>query len=182
MRITVSGLIGCGKSTLSKSLCRHFSLSYFSTGDIFREMARSSGMTLEEFSSYAESRPEIDRGIDQRSISFMRENDNIVADSRLSGWLSYRHDIPAIRIWLSADLDVRVKRVAGREGGTLEEVRERIIERENSEIKRYMDFYSIDLLSMKPYHIVMNTNDLDAQQVFSGIIKKMEEGIPWTDS
>ena len=182
MRITVSGQIGCGKSTLSRYLCDHFSLDYFSTGDIFRDMASKSGMTIEEYSIYAEKNPSVDRSIDDQSISFLRTKDNVVADSRLSGWLTYRNGIRAVRIWLSASLDERVRRVAGREKGTLDDVRRRIVERENSELRRYMEFYSIDMSSMEPYHIVINTDNLNAEQVFSIVLKKMEEIDPWTVS
>lgn len=182
MRITVSGQIGCGKSTLSKALCDHFSMDYFSTGDIFREMAGKSGMSLEEYSRYAESNPSIDRSIDDQSISFLRRNDNVVADSRLSGWLTYRNGIDAIRIWLSASLEERVRRVSGREKGSPEEIRMRIVEREESEIRRYREFYSIDMSSMEPYHIVVLTDGLGAEEVLSIVLKKMEETGSWTVS
>ena len=63
--IAISGLHGCGKSTFAKLLAEEFNLRYFSTGYGFRQLSKERGMSLEEFTTYAENNPSIDEELDR---------------------------------------------------------------------------------------------------------------------
>ncbi|MEM3569073.1 MAG: AAA family ATPase, partial [Candidatus Jordarchaeales archaeon] len=142
MVITISGLHGTGKTTQAKFLAKRFGLRYVSAGEIMRKMAEERGISLEEFSRIAENDPLIDRQIDERMIS-EAEKGNVVLDGRLTAWMA--GDKADIKILLTAPLDIRVERIAKREGKSIEEALKETVIREESEKKRFMDIYGIDV-------------------------------------
>jgi cytidylate kinase len=162
MRITVSGPPGSGTTTLAKALSSRFDLEHVSSGDVFRSMARERDMSLAEFGRVAEEDPEIDREIDERQAEIARENDDIVLEGRLSGWMAEDADM---RVWLDAPLDVRAERVAEREEQTVKEARVEIEEREASESKRYQEIHGIDINDLSVYDLVVDTSIWDKDGV-----------------
>lgn len=162
MRITVSGPPGSGTTTLAEAISSRFDLEHVSSGDVFRSMAREREMSLAEFGRVAEEDPEIDREIDERQTEIGRENDDIVLEGRLSGWMVEDADL---RVWLDAPVEVRAERVAEREGQTVEEASDEIEEREASESKRYQEIHGIDIDDLSIYDIIIDTSTWDKDGV-----------------
>ncbi|MBN2250849.1 MAG: AAA family ATPase [Candidatus Altiarchaeota archaeon] len=153
MIITIGGSVGSGKTTLAKELAEKFGMKHISAGVIMREMAKRKKMSLMEFSRYAESDPKIDKMIDGKQKEKASAGNSVV-DGRLSA-----HFLEAdLRIWLDASLDVRAERVACREGISESGAREHILEREESERKRYLEIYGIDLCDMSVYDLVIRND------------------------
>jgi len=171
--ITIGGLPGSGTTTVAKILKEKLGLPYVYAGDMFREMAKEYGMTLAEFSSYCERHPEIDRELDKKQELILALG-NVILEGRLAGWISYRNNIPAFKIWLECDEDERIRRVVEREGGEFEDVKKQIREREKSEKKRYMDFYGIDMGDLSIYDVVIDTTSIPPQKVVEKIIEEMD--------
>ncbi|RLG86714.1 MAG: cytidylate kinase, partial [Thermoprotei archaeon] len=71
--IAVSGPPGSGKTTLAQNLARALGLRYFSTGIVFRELAKKKGLSLEKLSQLAEANHSIDRYIDSQTINEARK-------------------------------------------------------------------------------------------------------------
>jgi len=151
--IAVSGLHGSGRSTHAKRLAEALGLRYVSSGTIFREMAEERGLTLEEMSRLTEEEPELDKLIDERAREESRRG-GVVVDATLSGWMC---EDPDLRIFLTAPLEARVRRIANREGITLEEAREETQVRAESERERFMAFYGVDVSDLSVYDLVLNT-------------------------
>lgn len=172
MRITVSGTIGSGKSTVAKMLAEKTGYAYISGGDMFRKTASLAGMSVEEFNLYAEKHPEIDREQDKVILETLKSEEKIIFDSRLSGWIAYRNDLVAFRIYITAEMEERIARVVRREGGSPDSVRSRIMERETSEKKRYMEFYDIDVDSTDIYDLVIHSDDLKPEEVTDIILEQ----------
>ena len=171
MRITVSGPPGSGTTTLAEALSSRFDLEHVSSGDVFRSMARERDLSLAEFGRVAEQDPEIDREIDERQTEIGHENDDIVLEGRLSGWMVEGADL---RVWLDAPVEVRAERVAEREGQTPEEARDEIKEREASESKRYQEIHGIDIDDLSIYDLVVDTSTWDQEGVADVVTAAVE--------
>jgi cytidylate kinase len=155
MLITISGPPGSGKSTNAARLAAEFGFDHVSGGDTFREMAAERGLSPVEFNELAEDDEQIDRDLDRRLRETAVEGDELVLESRLAGWLAGDH--ADIRVWLDAPLDVRVDRIVDREQKTFAVAREETRRREESEAKRYRDYYNIDIHDRSIYDVVINT-------------------------
>lgn len=168
MKITISGPIGSGKSTVGRLLAKLFDYEFFSGGYFFREQAKEHSMSVEEFNVYAEEHPEIDIKQDNMIVEFLRSHDNVVVESRLAGWMCHLKNIPAFKVFLTASFETRLSRIVKREGqsATLAEM---LRIREESEKKRYLELYSIDYGSTSLYDLVIESDDMTAQKVAEAI-------------
>lgn len=155
--VAISGLHGAGKSTTAKALAKRFrGLRYVCAGDIFRELIKEKGLTLEEGQRYAELHPSIDQMIDRKIADAAREG-KVLIDARLAGWLAKRADL---KVFLTAPIKVRVKRIAQREGRSYRDVYDETVKREKSEAKRFKKLYNIDVNDYSVFDIVLNTERL----------------------
>ena len=136
-------------------------------GDVFREEARSRGLSVEELSSEAKEDPGVDRHLDdllQKRMS-SPESPEIV-ESRLSGWWAHKNDIDCLRVWVSVSEKERARRIQKREGGEFEDCLQRSQKRQEDDMERYSSLYGIDLDDMSPYHLVIDADRKDEFQVF----------------
>ena len=173
MKLTISGPIGSGKSSVGKKLASLLEYEFFSGGTFFRQLAAQYNMSLEEFNVYAETHIDIDKQQDSLILGFMRNNDNVVVESRLVGWICFSNSIDSFRIFIDAPFETRVKRVSGREQSDSGKIRALVREREESEIKRYREFYGIDYRDEKYYDLIINTENLSVEQVVNEIYDKI---------
>jgi cytidylate kinase len=155
MLITISGPIGSGKSTAARALADELGYDHVSGGDIFRSLADDRGYTPLEFNKLAEEDDQIDRDLDRRLRETAREDDDLVLESRLAGWMAGEY--ADIRVWLDAPEDVRAARVADREDVPLEEARRTLHARAESEAHRYRVYYDIDFADRSIYDLTVNT-------------------------
>jgi cytidylate kinase len=155
MLITVSGPGGSGKSTLAATLADRLGYDHVSGGDIFRDIAAERDLSPLELNKLAEKDDQIDRDLDRRLRSTARDNDDLVLESRLAGWMA--GDYADLRLWLDAPLDVRAARIADREDKDVETAREETVARADSEQLRYEEYYGIDIEDLTIYDLVVNT-------------------------
>ncbi|MFP3950909.1 MAG: (d)CMP kinase [Candidatus Bathyarchaeia archaeon] len=166
--ITVSGLHGAGRSTQAKRIAEEFDLRYISTGMVFREMANSRDLNLEDMSRLAERDDEFDTYLDARAKDESKRGD-VVIDATLSAWMA---EDPDIKIFLKAPFEERVRRIAERECRDIEEIREETRIRERSERKRFLRYYEIDINDLTIYDVVLNTLPYDVEST-ANILKKI---------
>jgi len=166
MIVTVSGEIGAGKSTVARQLANALGLRYLSAGEALRGEARRRGMSLAALGRLAEQDPAIDKALDEMQVAAARAGD-ILVDSRLSGWLVGGD----LRIWLRAPLEVRVGRVAARDGVDLETALREVQAREACEHRRYREIYQIDLSDLSPYHVIVDTGMWSADDIVDALLQ-----------
>ena len=155
MLITISGPIGSGKSTVAADLAEALSYEHVSGGDIFRELADERGYTPLEFNKLAEEDDAIDRDLDRRLRRTARERDEVILESRLSGWMAGEY--ADLKFWFDAPEEVRAQRVADREDQDYDEALSEMRARAESEYTRYLEYYDIDFEDRSIYDLSLNT-------------------------
>jgi predicted cytidylate kinase len=167
--ITISGLPGTGKSTVAQLLQQHLGLRYVYSGEIFRKLAEKHNMSLEEFGRYCESHPEIDQELDDYQLNVLQQG-NVIVEGRVSGWLAFQKDIPAVKILLTADIAIRATRIVKRESGDLQKRKQEILKREKSEATRYKNYYGIDVSDTSIYDLIIDTGDKTPAEILHLIL------------
>lgn len=164
MRITISGGPGSGTTTLGKALAEKYGLRYVSAGEFFRACAAERNLDLASFGKLAKEDPTIDKEVDERQKTFAKENDNIILEGRLAGWMVEEADL---KILLWASQKCRATRIAERESITPERSYELTVERERCEAERYMAYYDIDINDTTPYQLVLSSERFNQEQVLN---------------
>ena len=162
MIITVGGLAGTGTTTTAEGLSEKLDIPYISAGFVFREMAAERGMSVLEFSEFAEGNDDIDKEIDKRQAEKAKSSENLIIEGRLS---AYFVDNADLRIWLFTPFDVRSKRIAQREDKSVDVAKDEIIIREKSEALRYKEIHNIDISNMDIYDIIINTDSFNPESI-----------------
>lgn len=175
-KISITGDLGSGKSTVCRYLKEKFGLKVYSIGQIQRSMAEKYNMDTYAFNKYMEKHPEIDEEIDTELEKIGRRDEAMVLDSRMA-W----HFVPdSFKVFLSVDPDEAAKRVMKDYRGDVEayssteEAKIRLIERKQSENLRYMVKYGVDCSNPLNYDMIIDSTNLSPEQVAETIIAKLE--------
>ncbi|MFO8110399.1 MAG: AAA family ATPase [Thermoplasmata archaeon] len=167
--VTISGLPGSGTSTAAKLLSKKTGMSVLNSGDIFRNLAKEYGVSLEEFSKMAEKDPSFDLELDSRMIKLAEPG--VILEGRLTGQMLHKEGMDPFKVWIEAPLDVRIKRIAGREGLELSYIRQQVMQREKSEFKRYDEYYDIDLADKEIYDLVISSEKYRPEEIVERIME-----------
>lgn len=154
--VAIGGPPGSGKSTAGRRVAEALGLDYRSAGEVFRAEAKAHGMDLEEFGHFAETHPEIDRGLDEAMQALARPG--VLLDGRVQAALCRLRGRPVYAIVVVAEEDERARRVAARDHQSVEEALRRMRERAASERVRYRAFYDLDPEGETPDLLVDSTH------------------------
>jgi cytidylate kinase len=179
MLITISGPIGSGKSTVAASLAEALSYDHVSGGDIFRQLADERGYTPLEFNQLAEEDEDIDRDLDRRLRRTAKEEDDLILESRLSGWMAGEY--ADLKFWFDAPEETRAERVAEREGRNFEDALSEMRARATSEYTRYLEYYDIDFDDRSIYDLSLNTARWGPEEVMTIVQTAIETYEPDRD-
>lgn len=172
MVITISGPHGAGKSTYAKEIAKALNLRYVSSGSIFRKFAKESGCNLEDFSKACEKNMDIDHKIDKITIEEAMKGD-VVLDGQLVSWMA--KDYSNISIYVTASMDTRIKRIAGRDGIDFTKACKETTARTKSEIHRFKRMYKIDITNRDIYDLILSTDRISKQKCIRILIAACTE-------
>jgi cytidylate kinase len=141
---------------------------------MFRDLATKRGIPLEELAESLEKNPNTEREIDNRLIEAGR-NDDVLIESRTMGWI-FPTDLPATRIWLTCDLEERLRRVQTREHHPRSA--ENLLRREASDNRRYRALYEIEPEDYSPFDLVLDTTRLSVDEVVERIEAFVQNAVP----
>ncbi|MBQ7386714.1 MAG: (d)CMP kinase [Clostridia bacterium] len=175
-KISLAGDLGSGKSTVSAILIERIGAKYYSTGAIVRSIAEKRGMSVVELNVYMETHPEIDHEIDDGLAALSDVDELLIIDSRLA-WHFTRG---TFKVYLSTDIETSALRImsANRQGEHASSLDATIAEtrsRRNSEKKRYMEQYGLDIKNLDNYSLVVDTTNATPDEVAERIILSFEE-------
>ncbi len=161
--ITIAGKPGSGKSTTSNKVASALSYEHFSSGDLFRAIAKDKGIDINEINTLAESEKSIDHAVDEKLQEMGRTKSDLVIDSRMA-W----HWMPeSFKVYLDLDLNEAAKRIISTMNPERLEVEkipsnptkytESLQNRLDSETKRYQDLYQANPYDTNNYDLVVDT-------------------------
>ena len=174
-KISLAGDLGSGKSTVSEILINRIGAEYYSTGAIVRSIAAKRAMTVVELNLYMETHPEIDNEIDDGLKQLASLPKPLVIDSRMA----WHFTEGTFKVYLSTDTEVSAFRImsANRQGehcATLEATVADTKARRNSERKRYMTQYGVDIKDLTNYSVVVDTTDATPDEVAECILSSFD--------
>jgi cytidylate kinase len=170
--VTVSGPHGTGKSTYAKALATALGLRYVCAGDMFRDLAKERGVTLESFSKMAAEDPAIDRAIDERTRVEAKKG-GVVIDAQLGAWMA--KDVADVKLLIVAPDDVRFRRIAERDGIPVEEARKQTLAREGIQRERYREYYGLDVSDLSIYDLKIDTGAYPIEKAKSIVIENVRK-------
>ncbi len=176
VKISLAGDLGSGKSTVSAILIERLGAEYYSTGRVVREIADRLEMSIAELNCYMETHPEIDTEIDDGIRALSDDPRNLVIDSRMA-WHFTRG---TFKVYLTTDIETAATRImlANRKGEhreSLEETVRETRERRESERRRYLAQYGVDITDLSNYSLVVDTTALSPEQIAELIISALEK-------
>ena len=181
--ITICGGLGSGKSSTAKLVAEKLGFRHFSSGDLFRQVGLEMELSINEINKKAETSPEIDKKTDEK-LRNLRNEDKLVIDSRTA-----YHWIPeSFKVYLDLSPEIAKDRVVNslkenplrqqsEQVATPEEAYKKIMERFESEQKRYWDLYKINNSDKKNYDLVVDTNKSNLKQVVDIIVLEYKKWI-----
>lgn len=183
--ITIAGKPGSGKSTTARLLAEELGYDRFSSGDLFRAIAKERGVDINTINQLAETEREIDHAVDERLRQIGTHDDCLVIDSRMA-W----HWMPqSFRVYLDLDLEAAAARIIAHmdpERRAVEHVPEEpadyaaLLEaRLASEIKRYQNLYQVNPYDPENYDLVINTADCEPATVAATVREQFQA---WLES
>lgn len=172
--MTITGLPGTGTSSAAHAVANELGFAYFSSGSLFRAIAKRRGVSVEELNRIAESSKEIDDEVDD-ALRALGEQEGLVIDSRIA-----YHWIPdSFKVCLAADPMIAAERIyahivtSGRESQHAESVQEVFDlgnQRRESEQRRYLDRYGIDVADDSPFDLRIDSGNKGLDAVVEEIL------------
>lgn len=179
--ICISGMAGTGKSTLSKKLAAKYHLKYYSGGDALRALAAKEGYDASSlgfwespeglrFLERREKDAKFDKTVDDKLLECAKGG-NVLLDSWTMAWLLKS----GFKIWLLASMEKRAERVAQRDKLPVDEALRMLKQKEKKTKAIYKQLYGFDLgEDFKPFDLVLDTNNLNEEEVFQVLCNVIE--------
>ncbi len=181
--IIFSAMASAGKSSIARMVADKYKLKFHDAGDILKFIAKDEGFKVtenedwwdtEEGMRFLKKRSEdqsFDKKIDKKLIELAEEG-NAVFTSWTLPWIYGK----GISVWLHASVEVRAKRLAGRDNIPYEEALKLIKERDEKNNKLYKSLYNIDYGNdLKPFDIIIDTDNMSKQNVLENVSKAIDK-------
>jgi len=174
--ICVCGMTGCGKSTVAKKLAERYGLRYLSGGDALKAIAIEAGYKPAEVGwwetdagmRFLRQRMEVsefDKKVDGKLLELAKQG-NVVLDSWTMPWLLKK----GFKVWLEVSSKVRARRLAVRDGISIERASEVLRLKDESTKAIYKSLYGFDLGNdFSPFDFILDANELSADEVFKAV-------------
>lgn len=156
--ITVSGVSGVGKGTITETVAKDLGLQKIVMGDIFRSIAKQRNMGLENFSAVRED--EIDYEIEKTCLELAMAG-NVVLDGRMTGMAAGNN--ADCRLLVECEMGKKSLRVAKRENISPQEATTRLKARDASDSAKYLQLYGFDCSDRSFYDAIIDTTNMDIE-------------------
>lgn len=175
-RISLTGDLGSGKSTVGKIIADQKGCEMYSTGKICRAIAQRLGIDdIKEMNVYMKTHPEVDKQIDDGLVALSDRAGNLIVDSRMA----WHFTKPTFKTYLTCSIDVAADRIFrdGREGektASVEAMKQNNRQRKQEENGRYFALYGVNIYDMTNYDLVVDTTEQTPETVAKAVIAGCE--------
>ncbi len=168
--ILLSGLPVSGKSTLCKRLANHYGWDTHSVGDIVKAKylaINPQDTVFSGLSAWWKTTPPAENLQFNLDLKEIVRCGNVVADSR---YIHYCSDLPALRVFVTADVETRARRHANSNGISYSPyLIDSLKAREDDEFQRGMELFNVDYRNPLIYHLILNSRELTIDEEFIAI-------------
>lgn len=169
MHISITGKLGSGKSTVCHLIRDRYGYEIFSTGAIQREIARSLGISTLELNIRMKTDHSLDDKIDETTTRLSRErrDDKLIFDSRMAWHFAEN----TFKIFLTVDPTVAAERVMANQRdaeerySSIEEARDKLVERSRVEQARFIQLYGVDYYDYNNYNLVVDSSTRTPEEI-----------------
>jgi cytidylate kinase len=185
--LVIGGPGKSGSSTIGKMLAEHFNVERIYGGKFFREEAKSDGFS--SVKDFLEEMPKdeikrLDIKVDEKLREFAKKG-SVLIESKTFAAIATKEDIPCTaKIWLDADLEVRVQRAVEKEN--IEnpihrairrfQIRRELSGRHRIDKERYKKLYGIDYDNPEKYNdLVIDNSKQTPEETFNLIINFLKD-------
>lgn len=169
-KITISGKICTGKTTLLKTLEKKLKWPTFMTGQLFRDYVKQHGLKLE---GAEEQNEQLTKEVDYKVRDMLHEDDkNLIVDGWMSG-ISANQREDVLKVLLECKDDIRYKRYAKREKMPYEAAKQKVEERQSSWFEKIEKIHKIDpseFTKESNYNLVIDTSYITPQAVMKKVM------------
>lgn len=185
--LVIGGPGKSGSSTIGKMLAEHFNVDRIYGGKFFREEAKKDGFS--SVKDFLEEMPQdeierLDIEVDNKLREYAKRG-SVLIESKTFAAIATIENIPcSSKIWLDADLNVRVERAVKKE--QIEnpiyrsirrfQIRRELSERYKIDKQRYKKLYGIDYENPKKYNdLVIDNSKQSPEETFNLIINFLKD-------
>jgi cytidylate kinase len=170
IKIAISGMSGCGNTTVSKIVADRLGLKFINF--TFRSLAQEKGIDLKKILELAAKDDAWDKEVDSRQVKLARESGGCVVGSRLAIWMLEEADL---KVYLRAKPETRAARIVKREGGNLKDIADFTAERDSRDNSRYIRIYNIDNNKYESANLVIDTDNINPDEIADLIVEAAEK-------
>ena len=152
-KITLSGEVASGKSTVGKLLAEERGYEFVSIGNITRNRAEREGLTIVDFQKKCVENPLLDKEIDLEFAKYCNSKQNLIIDYRMG--FKFVDNCFNVFLKISEEDAVERLKIANRKNETFETVRER----NNTFKTQFQNAYEIDYTLDSNYDLIIAINN-----------------------
>lgn len=171
--IAVSGSSSTGKSLFSRNLSSILGWKIFSLSQKLRDEAKKNNIKITEINNLSDDKH---RELDNKMIRTIKNETNLILESRLVGWQSKDHD-DILKILITCNEKVKHQRYASRERLSVEQAKQEILNRDKSNLNKYINLYQVtDYLNPKYFDLIIDSSHISVDQEVKEALKKFNQG------
>lgn len=155
-RITLSGPVASGKSTIGRKLAEHLNYSFLSIGNKTRELAESQGYNIVEFQEKCLKEPGLDQKIDESFANECNLQNKLIVDYRLG--FNFIKD--AFHIYLDITNEQAVERL--KKAKRKSESSDTVLKRNETFRNQFLQAYNIDYSDPKHYDLIIDVEEFNS--------------------
>lgn len=163
-KITLSGEVASGKTTVGKIIASKTGIEFTSIGEETRVKAQSMGMTITEFQKECLSNPSLDRELDEAFSNYCNTKEKLIIDYRLG----FHFVKDSFHVFLDVSEETAINRIKGAQ--RLNESHDTVRERNESFRNQFKSAYKVDYTKDDHYDLIVKVEDFDSPEEIADYI------------